>query len=232
LGFALLADVAGLEWGRMGIVTADVRLSLGMFAVVAWWLGAFVFCFGGRIFGRCIFPLCFLLWLIPIPSIAVNEIVQVLQQGSAYAAHLLFVVARVPVTQDGVQLSIPGLTLEVARACSSIRSSFMLAVTAMVMAHLLLRSTWGKAFVILAVIPLSIAKNGVRIFTLSVLGVYVDQGFLHGWLHHDGGIIFFVLFLAGLFVLLRLVGWAERKTITRRATNNVALPIRMAKVDI
>ena len=159
----------------------------------------------------CVFPLCFLLWLVPLPEFALNHIVSFLQQGSVYAAGQLFAIAHVPVTQDGLLLSIPGLTLEVAKECSSIRSSLMLLVTSMVLAHLLLRSAWGKGLVILAAIPLSVAKNGLRIFVVSMLGAYVDPGYLHGRLHHDGGIVFFLVFLAGFFVLLRLVGWAEHK---------------------
>ena len=217
-GFALLvvgvlAGVAGSEWGKVGIITADLRLTLGMSAVVMWWIGSFVFCFGGRVSRTCIFPLCFLLWLIPIPTLALNHIVHFLQQGSASSAGILFTMAGIPVTQDGAVLAIPGLTLEVAKECSSIRSSTMLVVTTMVMTHLLLRSFWGKALVTLVAIPLSIAKNGLRIFILSVLGVYVDRGFLNGRLHHEGGIVFFLLSLGGLFVLIWLVGWAERRAI-------------------
>jgi exosortase len=171
------------------------------------------------------FPLCFLLWLVPLPEFALNHIVNFLQQGSAYAARLLFVIAGVPVTQDGVRLTIPGLTLEVAQECSSVRSSLMLLVTTMVLAHLLLRSAWGKGLVILAAIPLSVAKNGFRIFTLSMLAVYVDPGFLHGWLHHQGGIVFFLVFLAGLFFLLPLVGWAERRMMAQPAVTKLAPPI-------
>lgn len=226
---ALIEFVCG-RWGRAGSLAVDEQLSLGMLAVVTWWIGAFVGCFGPRFSRPSGFPLCFLLWLVPLPEVALNYIVSLLEQGSASAAHLLFAIARVPVTQDGVRLSIPGLTFEVAKECSSIRSSLMLVVTTMVMAHLLLRSPWGKACVILAVIPLSIAKNGLRIFTLSILGVYVDQGFLHGRLHRNGGILFFLLFLAGLFVLLRLVGWAECRTRARLVITNTGLPIRIANV--
>jgi exosortase/archaeosortase family protein len=68
---------------------------------------------------------------------------------------------------------------------------------------------WGRGLVILAAILLSIANNRFRIFTLSMLGVYVDFGFPHLWLHHQGGTMFFLVFLADLFVLLRFVGWAE-----------------------
>ena len=97
-----------------------MQLSLDMLAVVTWWIGSFDCCFGTRICRMSVFPLCFLLWLVPLPEFALNHIVNFLQQGSAYAARLLFVIAGVPVTQDGLRLTTPGLTLEVAEECSSI----------------------------------------------------------------------------------------------------------------
>src|SRR5271157_4903965 len=228
LVLAVLIGFIGGVWRRDSL-TADVQLFLGMLAVVMWWVGAFVCCFGVRISRMCVFPLCFLLWLVPVPEFALNRVVGFLQQGSAGAARLLFVIARVPVAQDGVVLSIPGLTLEVAKECSSIRSSLILLVTSMVLAQLLLRTAWGKSLVTVAAIPLSIAKNGLRIFTLSMLGVYVNPSFLHGWLHHHGGIVFFLVFLVGLFVLLRLVVLAERKSTAKPAVSNLARPIAVPK---
>jgi len=215
-------------WWR-GSLTADVQLFLGMLAVVMWWIGAFVCCFGVRICRICIFPLCFLVWLVPVPEFVLSRVVGFLQQGSAGAARLLFVIARVPVAQDGVVLSIPGLTLEVAKECSSIRSSLMLLVTTMVLAQLFLRSNWGKVLVSVAAIPLSVAKNGLRIFTLSMLGVYVDPSYLHGRLHHSGGILFFMLSLGGLFALLAAVRWAERKTTSQSPINSLARAMTMLR---
>src|SRR5208337_1738112 len=229
LVLAILIGFIGGRWRGPTSLPAGVQLSLDMLAVVTWWIGSFVCCFGTRIFRMSVFPLCFLLWLVPLPEFALNHIVNFLQQGSAYAAHLFFAIAGVPVTQDGVRLTIPGLTLEVAEECSSIRSSLMLLVTTMVLAHLLLRSAWGKGVVILAAIPLSIAKNGVRIFTLSMLTVYVDPGFMHGGLHHQGGIVFFLVFLAGLFVLIWLVRRAERKLMVQPAVEKLRTPIAVAK---
>jgi exosortase len=186
----------------------ELQLSPSMMAVVTWWVGAFVLCFGSRAARLLAFPLCFLYWLVPIPEFALGMMVSLLQHGSAWAARILFSAAGVPVTQDGVLLSIPQLTIEVAKECSSIRSSLMLVVTSMVLAHLFLRSTGRKILVVLVAIPLSIARNGFRIFTLSMLGMHVDPGFLFGSLHQKGGILFFVLALA---VILLLV-WLLRQT--------------------
>ena len=228
LVLAVLIGFLGAMWWR-GSLTADVQLFLGMLAVVMWWIGAFVCCFGVRICRICIFPLCFLVWLVPVPEFVLSRVVGFLQQGSAGAARLLFVIARVPVAQDGVVLSIPGLTLEVAKECSSIRSSLMLLVTTMVLAQLFLRSNWGKVLVSVAAIPLSVAKNGLRIFTLSMLGVYVDPSYLHGRLHHSGGILFFMLSLGGLFALLAAVRWAERKTTSQSPINSLARAMTMLR---
>lgn len=185
-------------------VTADVRLSAAMLALVVWWIGAFLFCFGMSASRQVLFPLCFLFCLVPIPRVALDRIISLLQLGSAWAAHALFAVMRVPVVQNGVFLTIPGLTLQVAQECSSIRSSSMLLVTTTVLAQLLLRSPWQKALVILFAVPLSIVKNGLRICTIAMLGTRVDPGYLTGRLHHQGGIIFFAIALLCIFGLLWL----------------------------
>lgn len=207
LAVALLA--AGFaRWGAGGL-PGDLRLSLNMFALVTWWIGSIVFCFGGRAFRSFLFPLCFLFWTVPIPTFALNWIIPFLQQESAFAARVLFRMARVPVTQDGFLLSIPGLDIEVAYECSSIRSSLMLVVTSMLLAHLFLRSRWRKALLIAATIPLSVAKNGLRIFVIAELGTRVDPGFLDGKLHHRGGIIFFAIALAAIAVLTWILQRSE-----------------------
>ena len=117
-------------------------------------------------------------------------------------------VVRVEVAQDALILSIPGVTIEVARECSSIRSSLMLVVATMVIAQLLLRSPWRKALLVALAVPLSVAKNGLRIFTIAMLGTRVDRGFLNGRLHHQGGIVFFAIALVLVFLLL----WLLRRT--------------------
>ena len=220
IGSALLAVAvamsAAARW-RLFSLSADTRLSLNMLAFVFWWIAAFIFCFGTRAFRRSLFPLCFLFWLVPLPEFILDAIIRLLQQGSATAAYLLFVAARVPVEQRGLLLHIPDVILAVAPECSSIRSSLMLVVTTMVLAQLLLRSPWRKAFVVAVAIPLSIAKNGLRIFTIGMLGTRVDPSYLTGQLHRQGGIIFFLIAVAATFLLLWVVRRGERETRGSRA---------------
>jgi exosortase/archaeosortase family protein len=83
----------------------------------------------------------------------------------------------------------------------------MLFVVTLTLAQLFLRTSWRKTLLVLAVIPLSVAKNAVRIITIAELGTRVDQSFLDGRMHHHGGIVFLGLALLGIVVLL----WVLRK---------------------
>src|ERR1017187_329416 len=211
----LVAAVAASIVARLQIfpLRLDEQLSVSMLAFVAWWIGAFIVSFGTRAFQRALFPLCFLFWIVPIPEFVLNPIVRLLHEGSVASARLLFAAVGVPVARDGTQLTIPGLTVEVAPECSSIRSSLMLVVTTMVLAQMSLRSAWRKALVIAVAIPLSVAKNGLRIFVLAVLTTRVDRSFLTGRLHHQGGIIYFLIALAAIILLIWI---ARRGDATRR----------------
>jgi exosortase len=213
----LVAAALVIVLTRFGAVPlqTDEQLSLNILALVVWWMGAFIFSFGTHAFRRAVFPLCFLLWIVPIPQVLLDPLVRLLQEGSVVSARLLFAAVGIPVAQDGTQLTIPGLTIEVARECSSIRSSLMLVVTTMVLAQMLLRSAWRKAVVIAVAIPLSVAKNGLRIFVLAMLATRVDRTFLTGRLHHQGGIIYFLIALAVIFLLI----WVARSSEERRSSS-------------
>ena len=212
IGAALLA--LGLligcyaRWG-MGAAPDDVRLSLGMFALVSWWIASVVFCFGLRTFRSLLLPLCFLFLLVPVPEVVLSAIVRWLQDGSAWMAALLFRAVGEPVQRNGILISLTKLDIEVAKECSSIRSSCLLAVTTIVLAQLFLRSWWRKALLVAAAIPLSVAKNGLRIFTIAELGTHVDPGFLNGKLHRNGGIIFLGIAVVAVVALLWILRRSE-----------------------
>jgi len=188
-------------------ISPSIQLFLEMLGLILWWIGAVIVCFGVARFRSLLFPLCFLLLLVPVPTNVLDWVAEWLQQESAIATTVLFKAAGVPITRDDVMLSIPGLDIEVARECSSIRSSTMLIVATLVLVHLFLQTWWRRSLLILFAIPLSVAKNAVRIFTIAELGTRVDPGFLTGKLHHDGGIVFLMIALGvdiGVLWMLRL----------------------------
>jgi exosortase len=196
------------RWGGLGLDT-DLTIAVSMTGLVLWWIGSFLVCFGVQSFRTLAFPFIFLFWMVPLPQSFLARIIEWLQHGSAIAAQLLFSAAGMPATRDGILLFLPGLTLEVAPECSSIRSSMMLIVTTMLLAQMLLRSPWRKAFVMAIAVPLCLAKNGLRIFVLGMLATQVDPTFMTGRFHHHGGVVFFALALAAIFMLLWILRRGE-----------------------
>ena len=190
-----------------------VPLALAILSLVTFWMACIVGCYGWTVFRSLLFPLLFLFLLIPPPTSLLEKAVSFLQTASTEATFALFNLTGLPIIRNGYVLTLPNLSIEVARECSGIRSSIMLLITGLILAHLFLRSLWSKVVFVLIIVPFSVAKNAIRIFTLTMLAMYVDPGFLSGRLHHQGGIVFFLIALGGLLLSLWLLQRAERRRI-------------------
>ena len=182
-------------------------LSIGAFSVVLVWIGGFLLCYGLAAFRAGAFPLLFLLLMIPFPDVVLDRVIHALQTGSTEIAYLAFQLVGTPVMRQGFVLAVPGVKIEVAQECSSIRSSMALFITCLLAAHLYLRTGWKMFLFVLLSLPVSVIKNGIRIATLTLLSIYVDPGFLTGKLHREGG---FVFFLIALLILCPVFLWMEK----------------------
>jgi exosortase len=223
LGSAFILTGVGLYWRAMvhaSLQSPGEFLPGSTLAIVLIWMGGFLICYGYRAWRAATFPLFFLLLMVPLPEPALDRAIYFLQVGSTSLSFSLFKLVGVPVFRQGFLLSVPGQTIEVARACSGIRSSIALFITCLLAAHLFLRTPWKVLLFVVLVFPVSIVKNAIRIVTLTLLGVYVDPSFLRGSLHHDGGFVFFLLALAILFPVLLLL----QKSEPRRAPPSAAIP--------
>jgi exosortase len=192
-------------------------LSLRMVFFVGWCVTAFVLCYGIPAFRIAPFPLLFLFLMVPIPELVLERTIGLLQSGSTDMTFLMLKAANVPVLRKGFVLSLPGIDIEVAKECSGIRSSLMLFTVGLVLVQLFLHTAWRKGVVLLLLFPMAVAKNSVRIFTLSTLGIYVDPSFLNGDLHQKGGIVFFAVAVGALMLVIWFLRTTEKKTAKERS---------------
>jgi exosortase len=190
-------------------LSASLRLSGLMLSLVLFFQAGFVALAGRRVARESWFALAFLFFAVPPPEAITNSFIYVLQSASAAVAELLFNGSGVPVLRDGFVFHLPRVNIEVAQECSGIRSSIALLILAILVAHFAFRPFWKKAVFIAAGLAMMVLKNGVRITTLTLLANYVDPGFLYGRLHHEGGIVFFLLGLALLWPVYRMLRRGE-----------------------
>jgi exosortase len=200
-GLLVLPLAMALFWSsrHMSLLSSNDNLSLRTALFVGSILIGFVFCFGIAAFRAAAFPLLLLLLMIPIPDLVLERIVWLLQLLSTDATFFMLKAANIPVLKSSFVLSIHKTDIEVARECSGIRSTLILFIVSLVLGHLFLRRGWRQIVLCLLVLPIAVIRNGLRIFILAVLGVYVDPSFLYGNFHRYGGILFFCVAL-GLVV--------------------------------
>jgi len=207
-----LGSIALLNANRIGGIDNNDYLSMVMSGAVLWFIGSFVLAYGGKAFKEAMFPLLFLVFVIPIPEFILQPLLDLLLIGSAYSSELIFSLTGVPVYREGFVFALPGVTIEVAEQCSGIRSSIALIITSVLAGYLFLKSGWTRLILVLSFFPITVFKNAMRIVTLSLLASYVDMRFITGsWLHKSGGIPFFVVGLVLMApVLLALVNLEKK----------------------
>jgi exosortase C (VPDSG-CTERM-specific) len=189
----------------------DEYLAVMVIAFLFFFLGVCARFLGKPFLCANIFPLSFLLFMVPIPVVAVSRIDAFLQSGSAVVAGGFFTMAGTSYLQDGLVFQLPDITLKIAPECSGIHSSLILLVTSVLAAYFFLPTPWKRAVFILAVVPLGILRNGFRVFTIGELCVHVSPRMIDSPIHHKGGPVFFVFSLIPLFILLVVLQKSERR---------------------
>jgi exosortase C (VPDSG-CTERM-specific) len=170
-----------------------------------------IFCLGRETLRILAFPLSFLVFMVPFPGFLERSIETFLQYTSAVTGHGLFVVTGMPVFRNGLSFQLPGMHLQVAPECSGIHSTLVLFITSLVAGELFLRTPWKRTLLAIAVIPLGIVRNAVRICTIGYLCVHISPEMINSPIHRRGGPLFFLVSLVPLFLLLYFLRRSEFK---------------------
>ena len=208
-GFVVLAGY----WVAMGSVltlTEEDSLAFTTLSFLLFFFGISCSFLGRETLRAIIFPLVFLVFMVPFPTFLREGIELLSQHGSAAAADAMFRLSGVPIFREGLGFQLPGIRLYVAQECSGIHSSLVLFLTSLVASHLFLRTPWKRAVLVLAMFPLAILRNGFRIFVIGQLCVHVGAEMLDSAIHREGGPLFFALSLIPFFLLLIVLRRSDR----------------------
>jgi exosortase C (VPDSG-CTERM-specific) len=209
VGLAALAATWSLHASARHISHNDFLALMALAFVCFLAAGGFLF-LGRRWMAATLFPICFLLFLVPLPDVAVKCLETASKLASTEVANQFFRVAAVPVLRDGTGFQLPGITLEVAQECSGMHSSWALFIASLLVSSMFLKSSWRRLVLVAFVIPLGILRNGFRIFVIGWLCVHMGPQMINSVIHRHGGPIFFALSLIPLVFLLRRLQSGER----------------------
>ncbi len=198
-GIAVVA--LGLVVLLLGVYGAELFLSRISLVIL---LAGLVLSFGGwQLLKELRFPLLVLLLAIPIPAILFNEITFPLQILASKLASALLPLFGVPVLREGNVIELSAMKLEVAEACSGIRSLMSLFTLAIFYGYFLEKSSLRRTILAVASIPIAIAANAVRIFGTGLCVQYWDPDKAMGFFHEFSGWVIFLVSLGCLFIVHR-----------------------------
>ena len=199
----------GLVLLLLGVYGAELFLSRASLLVL---LAGLVLCFGGWQHLRELrFPLLVLLLAIPIPAIIFNQITFPLQILASKLASALLPIFGVPVLREGNVIELPVMQLEVAEACSGIRSLMSLFTLAVFYGYFLEKSVARRTLLALASIPIAIAANAVRILGTGLCVQYWDPEKAMGFFHEFSGWVMFLVSLCCLYLVHRIISLFPQK---------------------
>jgi exosortase len=208
---ALLNKKPVLSWSGIAVVAAGlVVLFLGIYGASVFAarvslvivLTGLVQCFGGWPLVKTLrFTLLVLFLAIPLPAIIFNQIALPLQFFTSKLASHLLPYFGVPVLREGNVIELATMKLEVAEACSGIRSLVTLFTLAVFYGYFLEKSFLRRAILALSSIPIAITANAVRIFGTGLCVQYWGPDKAMGFFHEFSGWVMFVVSLASLFIV-------------------------------
>lgn len=209
-----------LAWGALqmalGMLGAELFLQRTAFLVSL--VGAVVFLGGWTMLRALQFPLCLLVFMIPIPAVIYNQVTFPLQLLASRVAEQALTLVGIPVLRDGNVLELASQKLSVVEACSGIRSLLSLTFLSLVYGYFFeehrLVMRWS---LFLSTVPIAISANSFRVSLTGVLSEYnpeLAQGFFHsleGW-------VIFVFALVLLVGCHRLLIWLASLRASRKVT--------------
>ena len=186
--------------GVLGVELFTSRLSLLIL------LAALIILFRGWTFFRAVlFPWAFLSLMIPLPNLILQKFTFPLQMLASQLATGMLRAVGIVVNRQGNIINLAAMQLEVAKACSGIRSLLSLVTLAIIYGYLLEKRMWVRVVLACAAVPIAVAANSFRIFGTGVLAEYWDPDKAQGFLHEFQGWLVFVVSLILLFAVHSLM---------------------------
>jgi len=196
-GLAALA-VAMLLVGRLGSELLLTRVSLLIMLA-----GLIVAQLGWAWLRGLAFPLAFLGFMIPWPTLIYNLATIPLKAIATRAGVGMVAWTRLPILREGNLIVLPGSVLDVVAACSGIRSLLALLALATGYGYLLEPVPWRRVVLVAAMPPLAVVSNAIRIALTILLTFRFGTGASEGVWHMLTGMQVFAVAVLGLVLLQR-----------------------------
>ncbi len=201
----LLVIMAGAGLFILGNAAAEyftVRLSLLVIL-----FGLVLYHWGGGFVKKTWFEIAFLFFMIPIPYVIYFSATFPMQLLASKVTTGILQAIGMTVVRKGNIIHLPNESLEVAEACSGLRSLISLLALGAIYAYITQKTFFAKLILFLSTIPIAVAGNVFRVFITAILVYTVDAEVTAEPLHSIMGAMVFIV----AFILLFIFGSILRR---------------------
>lgn len=171
--------------------------------------GLVLYLFGREVLKGVALPLGYLIFMVPIPYIIYDAVAFPLKLFITKTSVAFLQMMGVVVMREGNVIMLPTTTLEVADACSGIRSLMSLLALATAYAFMIQTSRLKRVILIVSAVPIAILTNGMRVIVTGILAQWWGAKAAEGFFHEFAGLAVFALAMILLVAegaLLRRIG--------------------------
>lgn len=195
----------GLSMYLVGTIGAEWFLKRASLIVVLG--GVVLYLYGKAYFRLLLFPLLFLMFMVPLPAIVYSELAFKLQLFVSIVSTKLIALAGIPIFREGNILYVSSGPLAVEEACSGMRSIMALLALSALFAYLMYDSRLKQWILVVSALPIAVITNIIRVTTTGIVAHYWGKAFAEGILHESFGWLVFVIAFVLLFLLGKLLDW-------------------------
>ncbi len=197
--------IFGLLVYLVGTIGAEWFLKRSSLIIVL--AGLIAYLYGMAYFKTLVFPLVFLVFMIPLPAIIYSIIAFKLQLLVSLASAKLIALAGVAVFRNGNILEVSSGPLAVEEACSGMRSIMALLALSSLFAYIMYNSRLKQWILVVFALPIAVVTNIIRVSATGILAHHFGREMAEGFLHESFGWFVFVIAFALLLLLNKLLEW-------------------------
>jgi len=149
-------------------------------------------------------PIFYLVFMVPLPSIIWNKIAFPLALFASTVSAEAISSLGITILREGNILTLSNITLQVADACSGLRSLITLLALSAFLAYLAEHTKTKKIILFLSAVPIALVSNAIRLIGTAILARYWGPSAADGFIHGFSGWVVFVLGL-GMLVGVKLL---------------------------
>lgn len=188
--------------------------SLSGFSILFVMFGLSLFIFGTQNTRILLFPIAYLIFMLPLPTAVINAIAFPLKMLVAKLGVDIVRLTGIPIYSEGFDITIPAGNLLVGNPCSGLRSLITFLALGSIYAYISDLSTQKKWVLFFISVPVAIFSNIIRVPILILVSHYygLEAGAPDSFWHDASGIFMFVIGLILIYFSGKMLGWKTSGT--------------------